>query len=1130
VLTADWSSASLPEAGRSIRRFDHTSLGATEASLTATIIPDPVGQTHSPMNQRTLLVAFLILLALAAVLLLRSQATDDSPGPRATPDSVQDEASSEPEALAETLPDQQPDFVEEGEDRALVDPAELRPIRIRLVMEDEDRPVPGADVSVLPLDEATEALASRAQGLPRQIVDRAERYKTGDDGTLLLDLPRQRFVIAARAEGTVPGAEILPLEAEDEFEIRLVEECVLTGRVLFEDGSPAAGATLTGRKNVHLERTMRGRTLDGRRLVGMFFESGAKSGADGTYELRGLAQGLNIVEASLPGYSRATAPMIQVPWWPEHDFVLYARASLSGFVRECDGEDPVEGVLVEAFLPSDTNPDIIQAAYSNGDGSFQMDAVRGGLPQIHLRTYKEGYATEVVAIENLLAGEARSVGLKLEPASPLTGLVRYESGSPVPGAALLVTEQLTGKDILDLRTGEDGRFECLNLAPDRPYRFGAGNTYGTERVVLEDIVLPREPLEITLPSHGIVAGRITAPGDPALSGRVRLGLRLDTEVEYRQMWAEIDPRDGSYRFEDVAPGGHVLDAVVDGYAPARLEPVKIDPPRTDDFSFDLTVERGVNLTGRVTDFESGEPIVGAQLRLIAQNLLDGYLWEAVLRETSTDGAGLYRLEQVPRGARSAIAVDHGSHARLVEEIEIARDALDTRLDIALPPGATLRSWIEDAKGVPLKDATGCLRSAGKEIRWPTQSLGGVLTFDRLEPGSVILNIESRGTSASYGRVWFRREIDLRSGESREEAFSWNSGGRIHGRIQCPQHRGKPRSFELLVFEPGDGLGESRGTFAIAGSEFQVFGIPAGSYTVRIKSSDAGPRFTAHRDIEIEEGQDLAVDFTLGDAQIHGSVTGMRGNPLAGVTMSVREQAALRSSQSGESDVDGLFSVQGLTAGTYECLATKGGFGRQERTVELSESNSTSELNLQLEPEALLRLTVESRSGAALEPEVLSCSRLDSKLLDPTLPRTGLDSEGRFTFLEGRTGDYRVDARAPGHFPADLVVHLTSGETRDVAAVLRRLGNLSLRVEDVQGTPLPGMPVLIRDQETGALVSDWIAQGLIQSLTPAPITGPDGELLLLNLPEGKFTLEVPGTVRVVTIPPGATTDKLVLTYL
>ena len=96
--------------------------------------------------------------------------------------------------------------------------------------------------------------------------------------------------------------------------------------------------------------------------------------------------------------------------------------------------------------------------------------------------------------------------------------------------------------------------------------------------------------------------------------------------------------------------------------------------------------------------------------------------------------------------------------------------------------------------------------------------------------------------------------------------------------------------------------------------------------------------------------------------------------------------------------------------------------------------------------------------------------------------------------------------------------------------LRRLGNLEIRVEDVHGVPLAASFVGVTDQESGRSVSEWISRGFVQTSDPYLTTDESGKLTLRNLPAGKFTLEVPGTVRVVNVPPGPDGVKVVLTRL
>ena len=1002
-----------------------------------------------------------------------------------------------------------------------------RAVRVEILI--DETPVPRAEIFVLPLDERIVELASRAQGLPPEAAKLATRYQSGEDGGLDLRLPRQEVLIAARGEGTGPMSGIVEEDYEGTFQILLIEESTLSGKVLFEDGQPAAGAKLVGRRNVHLENTMRGRTMDPRRLAGMFFESEAASDADGSYAMNGLGQGIHVVVASLPGFAHCTAPMVEVPWYPTHDFVIRSRARISGLVTEKEGGRPIEGVRVEAYIRFNISAEIDQAAYSDPSGAFQLDAVRGGVPRIALRTHREGYATEVLPVEHLLPGETREVKLSLEPSSTLTGSVRSSTGDRILNAWVNVSEQETGASIVDVHTENDGQFECSMLAPGRAYRVEAGRGDFLDRVLLEDVRLPTDPLEIVLPAHGVVAGKVTADGLPVMGGKVRLGMRNDAGSEFLQHWAEIDAADGSYRFEDVPPGGHVLDASVDGYAPVRLDAVRIDPPHTDELSFDLEVTAGAALFGIITDAASGEPVIGATVRLVASDEL-GYRWAADLKEAVSNGSGIYRFEHVPRGGTVGLLIDHSPHARVAAEIDISQAADTAELDITLPLGATVRCWIEDQDGNRLQDVWGYLIGEDRELPIDSDPLSGLITFQQVEPGSVTVAAVGRSALTAYQSVDFHKPIELRPGEVRDVAFSLAAGGRIRGVIDCPPHRGKRRQFQVDVTQSDVEPPEFRATDIIAGVPYRIFGVAPGKQVVEIHSTDMGPRFTATRKVEVRDGEELTVDFMLGRGSVEGQVTTLSGEPLAGVTMAVRLPDAEEHQRTGDTGMDGNYIVPGLSAGTHEYVAVKDGYGLAEGWFELTEDHGTAHVDLQLEPEAVIRLRLESRAGGELAPVSMSCVRVDSMLINPELRRSGPDSEGYYTYPKARSGNYRIDAIAPGHFPGELVETLAAGETRSVILSLRRLGQLEIRVIDANGLPLAGAFVSVTDLESGRSVSGWISRGFVQASSPDQTTDKNGRLTLSNLPAGKFTLEVPGAVRVVTVPVGPEGAKVLLTQL
>lgn len=889
-------------------------------------------------------------------------------------------------------------------------------------------------------------------------------------------------------------------------------------------------ARMTGRKNYHLENVLRAYALAPERLPGFFFSSETTVKPDGTYELGQLRSGMNIVEVSLPGYCADTATEIQVPWWPEHHFVLYAGARVGGTVTDATTGQPVENVLIEAFYPTSGGNHVNQSVYSAADGRFYLDGVRAGIPWIGLRTFKEGFGIQTLRLLDVVPGEERSVAIVLKGSGKLSGTVMDSTGAPIQFAGIFVYDQISGDLAVDLMTLEDGSFECDVLSLERPYRLHIGRRSQTSRqgwTILENVTVPCDPIHATLPARGVVAGTVTAEGIPVTSGWVRIGLLDQSRNQHDRRWTEIQAADGSFRFEEIPPGEHALAASVDGHAPLEHGLVVIDPPRTNEIIHELKVEKGVQLTGRVIDGGTGRPVTGAKLAITDLDT-DEFVTTVFPSDTTTDGDGRYVMESAPRGRTVGIQVDHPDYALLVSRLLIPKSSPAASRDFSLAQGSTVRVTILDGQDRPVPDLSVSLASQGwHRSSVPTYS-GGYARFDRVPAGETYITAGTRGESTRMSGTTFQKEIQLEAGEVREVAFSTAEGGRIVGRVIGPRFRGQERIYNIYVFLRDGTRRHYYKTDTIGQSEFEMFGVKAGTYWVGARTVDAGPRLNTRHEVTVVEDGETTVEFRFGSARVFGEVVDVGQEPVAGAEINIRTMAGWMSQQRDITAREGQFEIAGLDPGTFEYTATGKGFGRLEGQVVLPDEDSEIELSLMMEPEGVIHLAVTDRiDGSTLVPDAI-CSPMVSALSDPTVVSSGTDLNGRLLFENLRTGEYRLEVRSEPYFPDTRFVSVTSGQSLDVDIGLRRRGNLTIRVEGPDGAPIAGEPIQIIDRESGTSVTEWLARGWVASSTSDLVTNSSGVLQIEGLPEGKMDVVGAGTTGVATVSSGPEPALLLLT--
>ncbi len=307
------------------------------------------------------------------------------------------------------------------------------------------------------------------------------------------------------------------------------------------------------------------------------------------------------------------------------------------------------------------------------------------------------------------------------PARTIEGRVEDETGAPLEGASVTLTDGRPGGRGGDLRTTHadaEGRFLLLAVPPGRHgiSVHGPGRDWSTGTVAAVEagardllVTLRPRPSRTALPPPegpsppGVVRGRVLdeegnpVPGIEALVEDRLFGSRKSTG---RILLASL-PRsrrgssttDGEGRFEvggldlegsyEVSVGSGIVPPLPGGWAPARLEGV---PP--DGCEVLLRIGRGLPLRGVVVDGE-GRPLEGARVE-------SG--WPGVRALSGADGS--FSLTGfVPWQEDVEVRVLSPSADLLSLRLRVARPGGDP-LRIVLPSSASLRGVVLDGSGKP----------------------------------------------------------------------------------------------------------------------------------------------------------------------------------------------------------------------------------------------------------------------------------------------------------------------------------------------------------------------------------------------------------------------------------------------
>jgi RNA polymerase sigma-70 factor (ECF subfamily) len=326
----------------------------------------------------------------------------------------------------------------------------------------------------------------------------------------------------------------------------------------------------------------------------------------------------------------------------------------------------------------------------------------------------------------------------------LTGRVVDARSSPVAGARVLAWKDEVDEAVRidDLRleltrphasTDGNGRFELRIPADYERTTLVASAPRLSPGTMLS--VQPGDAVTIVLEDNDTLVGTVTdVEGQPIGGARVRdWGLHGGAHVEN----AIRAGADGSYRLPfpvadraawqgDSESWRWWVEVSADGFAPRVVRRMReLDPDvKTREVRLDVTLLRGSTVHGRVVDAESREPVADARVDLVAfeewmgfgrhvgGNLKNPY-GERVLRQATTDEAGLFTLEHLPVRAGNA-AIDGAGLPQFMQAfvlapgyatgmggVELANDGATFDVTIELWHGATIVGRVVDTEGRPI---------------------------------------------------------------------------------------------------------------------------------------------------------------------------------------------------------------------------------------------------------------------------------------------------------------------------------------------------------------------------------------------------------------------------------------------
>jgi len=646
------------------------------------------------------------------------------------------------------------------------------------------------------------------------------------------------------------------------------------------------------------------------------FGAGARTGADGTFEITGLFEGYFAIIAW------DTNGKYFQEWWEDADLLNDARlvdvgegiplpdivlglrpaSRIVGTIRDEVTGEGIAGLWVTGSEdPYYARP----AVQTDTNGLFVLSPLEAGTYTLSIYDYASFYPIvsqrEGVVVE--AGSDTNGIDLVLASNGGLRGsLVSASSSEPVADATLVAWDpspQSNGASGLGFSDGL-GRFR-VGLPSSGSYLLFAEPSFGNViEAYFPGVVDEANAMTIDveqsaisnlgafpLPPGGILTGTVfdSATSAPIPGADVFLS-PLDT---FHWLPGAVADREGKYRLEGLASGRYAVGAIdtLRGYVPRwrpsvvnvlDSEPVDV-LAGSESSGADVSLPIGGRIEGKITTKESSDPIASAYVSAFeagygtggaTASLRDGS-YRVVGLETGDYLVGAWAPGRLPVLYDGALSAEEGTPVPVVLGQSVRG------IDLQLPKGGKILGRAidtRDGSAVPSALVV-AVDSYRQEVAWASCEADGSFELTGLFPGGyrVLAYPPAPLTQSWYGGESFESAtvIDVALSATVEGiVIELGLGGAIEGRV-VDRFTGDPIADVFIEVASVDW---AFGFYAFADSDgrFLVDTLPAGSYYVFVEPFSGRYPFTYWPDSPSAEGATLirvelgktttGIDFSL----------------------------------------------------------------------------------------------------------------------------------------------------------------------------------------------------------------------------------------------------------------------------
>lgn len=640
-------------------------------------------------------------------------------------------------------------------------------------------------------------------------------------------------------------------------ELRLADGLSIRGVVRWPDGKPAEEAAVS----LVLHGTQRW-------YGGADSAPSVRSGADGTFEFKGLVEGAYALGARARSERAEGEPRA---WWNgrvesvdagARDVVilLAAGSTITGRVVDDLGM-AVRGCRVR-LKPSQTvevGRRAVSARSHGEDGAFELESVPDG-EYVLVAELRAGVESAGVLC-SMPRDAGRSFDLVLPRPANVAGRVVDVDGSPAAGARVEIRRKGTERyqAARTATSASDGAFRLEDVAAGAHVLVATreGRVESAEHEL--DVVPGRDVAEVALALRrgGIVEGRVLDRDDRSIAGRRVVAGGFGP---YGQLEAATDAN-GEFRITDVPPGRIEVmtwsDSDTDDYLHASVALEEGGTARVDlgGASKGAYVVRGV-----VT---AGGPVAAARVTFNAMGPAASQ--DDRNRTAVTDGSGRYEMRVATIGSYS-VGVMSRENGTVWKRVDLA-DAPTQVVDVELG-SARITGRVVDHDGRPVAEARVRVEPNVRSFTGDAQSTSddetaadGTFALRGLLPGTYVLRADPQRWSADASARLASAQIDgleVAAGSSREVEVRLAKGGSLV--VRAVDVEGRPIAGANVRLAPRDGA-HAMPTDAAGATRFD--GLTPGRVTITAATHELVEREAATADVAVEGANEATVVLVAG---------------------------------------------------------------------------------------------------------------------------------------------------------------------------------------------------------------------------------------------------------------------------